>query len=113
HLGQARNQIGDARAWPWPLADGVQALLVNIDNDDWPLRCSARLQNLEEIKNADPQFLDRQRVGGAQPGKGHTKCQSNGACHAKTPGPSRDSLHWKPSVTARNNGSVISRGMSA
>ena len=37
-LGQARDQVGDARARPRPLAELAQAFLVDIDDDDRPLR---------------------------------------------------------------------------
>ncbi len=60
---QAVDEIGDARARPRPLADRPQALLVDIDDDDRPLRRIARMQHLEQIEDANPKLLDRQRIG--------------------------------------------------
>ena len=60
-LGQTRDEIGDERARPRPLPELLQALFVDIDDDDRPLRCIARMQHLKEIENADAKLFDRTR----------------------------------------------------
>jgi len=68
HLCQAVDEIGDARSRPWPLTDRAEAFLVDIDDDDRPLRCVARLQHLEQVKDANPKFLERQWIDDAKRG---------------------------------------------
>jgi hypothetical protein len=63
HLSQTRNNVGDARARPRPLTDAVQAFFVNIDDDDRPLRCVARVQHLKEIEDADAKLLHQDGIG--------------------------------------------------
>ena len=46
----------------WPSLDR-QALVVDIDDGDRPHRLYARIDQLETVEGADPQFLDR---GGSQ-----------------------------------------------
>jgi hypothetical protein len=66
HPRDVRNQIGEHRARPGPLADFFLALVIQVDNDDRPRRLLARAQDLKEIENAQPRFLQRLRVGYAQ-----------------------------------------------
>ena len=60
-LGQARDQVGDARARPRQLAELAQAFLVDIDDDDRPLRCNARLDDLEDVEGPQPKLFKRRR----------------------------------------------------
>ena len=55
-FGQARDQVGDARARPRPLAERLQAFLVDIDDDDRPLLGDARLEHLKEVEGLEVEF---------------------------------------------------------
>jgi len=35
------------------LADGIETFFINIDDDDWPLRCITGVQYLEKVEDAD------------------------------------------------------------
>ena len=65
-LGQLRDQIGYARAWPRPLAERLEAFLVDIDDDDGSLFGDARRQLLEEVESLKSEFLDWKRIGDTQ-----------------------------------------------
>ena len=51
-VGSAGDHVGDARARPRPLPELAQALLVDVDDDDRPLRRDAGLDDLEHIEGA-------------------------------------------------------------
>ena len=92
HLRQAGDQIGNARARPWPLADRLQALFIDIDDDDRPFRRIARMEHLEKIEDANAQLLERQRIGDAQAGK---RDQADRAQAARA-SPNRRAIARKP-----------------
>ena len=63
--GQFGDEIGNPGAWPRPLPELFQALVVDIDDGDRPDGLLARLDALESVKGPDADFLDRRRVGDA------------------------------------------------
>ena len=71
HPGQSVDDIGDARARPWPLAEpGIgQALLVDVDDGDRPCLLHPGIDKLEGIESADSQLFHRRRIDGAQHGE--------------------------------------------
>ena len=75
-LGQARDQVGDAGARPRPLAERLEAFLVDIDDDDRPLLGDARLESLKEVEGLEANFLDRRRIGDAQENQGEQQAQA-------------------------------------
>ncbi len=52
----------------WPTR--AEALLVDIDDHDRPLRCVAGLQHLEQVKDTNPKLLERQWIDDPQRGEG-------------------------------------------
>ena len=58
-LGQPRDHVGDARSRPRQLAELSQAFLVDIDDDDRPLRGDARLDHLEKIEGPQAKLFER------------------------------------------------------
>ena len=83
-MRQTGNEIGDARARPRPLADGLETFFVDIDNDDRPLRCLARMHHLEKIEDADAKFLNRNRIGDTQRSKRNQQYESKAAGQSET-----------------------------
>ena len=61
--GQFIDQIRDPGPRPWPLAELLQALVVDINDDDRPCRFVVRVEPLEGIEGPNPKLLDR---GGIQ-----------------------------------------------
>ena len=93
HLGETRNNVGDACTRPRPLTDAVQALFVNIDNDDRPLRCIARMQHLKEIENADAELMQQDGVGQPKCRKPDEQQKSKPPGQTKSPRQSCKPLH--------------------
>ena len=59
--GQPRDHVGDARSRPRTLAELSQAFLVDIDNDDRPLRRVTGLDDLENIERPEAKLFERRR----------------------------------------------------
>ena len=87
-MRQAGDEIGDARSRPGPLADGLETFFVDIDDHDRPLRCFARMQHLEQIEDADPKFLNRNRIGDPQRGERNQQYEGKTARQSETVAPS-------------------------
>ena len=93
HLGQPRDQVGDARARPRPLAERLEAFLVDIDDDDRPLcRLRAADSTWKKSKAANPQFLERQRIGDAQCSEREQQHEAQCPRAVRTAAPARQAI---------------------
>src|SRR6185295_483189 len=113
HLSQARNEVGDTGARPGPLTYAFEALLVDVDDDDRPFGGFARLQDLEKVKDADPQFLNWQWIEDSQRSQRKKQQEGEGACQSKAASPARKPFHRRSPVCARSAASVIFPGTPA
>src|SRR4029079_1328817 len=102
HLSQTRNNVGDARARPRPLTEAVQAFLVNVDDDNRPLRRLARMQDLKEVKDADTKLLQQDRIGKSQRHEPDEQQESEPPGQAKSPRQSCKTRHSKLPATRRS-----------
>ena len=80
-LGEAGHEVGHRGARPRPLPDRLEAVLVDIDNDDRVPALHARAQHLKEIERPQPQFLKRARIGQPQRDEREQQYETNCARH--------------------------------
>src|SRR5438270_472343 len=66
HVLQTANKLGDHGPWPWPLPIGGEAFLVDVDDDRRPCGHRTWIHHLVEVRGAQPQLFDRQRVPDTQ-----------------------------------------------
>ena len=99
-LGQPRDQVGDARARPRPLAELAQAFLVDIDDDDRPLRGDAGLDDLEEIEGPQAQLFERARIGDAQEHQREQQRHAQCSRGCEPPPQTRKPFHVEPAERA-------------
>jgi hypothetical protein len=88
-------------------------LFVDVDDDNRPFGGLTRLQDLEKVKDAYPQLLNRQRIKYAQRSQRKKQQETKAACQAKPASPARKPFHWRSPVCGRNGASVIFLGMPA
>ena len=100
-LGQPRDQVGDARARPRQLAELAQAFLVDIDDDDRPLRRHARLDDLEEIEGPQAKLFERARIGDAQEQQREQQRHAQRSRGCEPPRQTRKPFHVEPARAHR------------
>jgi len=66
----------------WPMV--LRLFFVDIDDNDRPLRCLARMYHLEKIEDADAKFLNRNRIGDTQCGKRNQQYEGKAAGQSET-----------------------------
>jgi hypothetical protein len=93
HAGEPRDDLGHLRARPRPLAELLEARLVDIEDDDRPLFGGARPRHLEKVEGAQPQLLDRRRVPHTQRHQADQQHQADRAREAETAPPPRQPFH--------------------
>jgi hypothetical protein len=65
-LGEAGDQICNARTGPRPLTELSEALFVNVDDNDRPLCGDAGLYELKDVECPQAKLLEGSRIGDAQ-----------------------------------------------
>ena len=81
--GQARDEIGHDRARPGPLADLLEARLVDVDDHDRPQRRLPRLERLVEVEAPEPQPFEQGRVPHPQDDEVEQQHEADGAAEAE------------------------------
>ena len=107
-LGEAGDEVGDHGARPRPLPDLLEARLVDIDDDDRPRGLLARPQHLKQIEGAQPQFLERPRIGKAQRHQREQQHQAHRPRHAECRAQRRNAFHDPANLP--HAATVLSRG---
>jgi hypothetical protein len=92
-LGDARDQIGNRGARPRPLPNGLEACLVDIDDDDRKSGLRARPPDLKEVESSQPPVLDRARIEQPQRYQCEQQHQANSPRQTKLPRPAGKSFH--------------------
>ncbi len=93
HFAELGDKIGDDSPRPRPLADFLQARLVDIGDDDRMHRLHPRAQHLKEIESAQMHFFQRSRIGDPQRHQRQQEQDAHRACDAEPPRPADDALH--------------------
>ena len=91
--GQARDEIGHDRARPGPLADPLEALLVDVDDHDRPQRRLPRLERLVEVEAPEPQPFEQGRVPHPQHDEVEQQHEADGAADAEPVEKAEEALH--------------------
>jgi hypothetical protein len=100
--GQFRDQVGDKRARPGPLPELAEAFLIDIDDDDRPLRRDTRLHDLEEIERPELKLFERRGIGDAQRQQRNQQHHAQRSGGGEPPPQTREPLHVEPTAPDRS-----------
>ncbi len=93
-LGQSGDQIRHQGARPGPLAEGIQALLIDVEDDGRrTFHLGARRQLLIGVERPQSQFFQRLRIPNPQPDQRQQQQHANAASQPELPRQPSNFLH--------------------